>query len=53
MNLTYRKLAMLEHDFIVREEAAKIDDYYSNPIDKDLEYRVRTLLNKVRQLPVL
>ena len=29
MNLTYRKLAMLEKDFIAKEEAAKIEGFYS------------------------
>ena len=48
MTLAYRKLAMMEKDFIAREEEAKIQGYYSSPIDKDLQSRVSHLLDKVR-----
>ncbi len=48
MNLTYRKLAMLEKDFIAKEEAAKIEGFYASPVDKDLQDRVSFLLNQVR-----
>ena len=48
MNLTYRKLAMLEKDFIAKEEAAKIAGFYSSPVDKDLQGRVTNLLDQVR-----
>ena len=49
MNLTYRKLAMLEKDFIAKEEAAKLEGFYSSPVDKELQYRVTNLLNQVRK----
>ena len=48
MNLAYRKLAMLEKDFIAKEEAAKIEGFYTCPIDKELQGRVTHILNKVR-----
>jgi len=48
MNLTYRKLAMLEQDFIAKEEAAKIEGYYTTPVDKELQSRVTNLLDQVR-----
>jgi hypothetical protein len=53
MNLTYRKLAMLEKDFIAKEEAAKIEGFYSAPVDKDLQSRVTNLLDQVRETPVI
>ena len=53
MNLTYRKLAMLERDFIAKEEAAKIEGYYSSPVDKELQSRVTNLLDQVRYQAVL
>ena len=50
MNLAYRKLAMLEKEFIEREEAAKLSGYSSCPIDRDLKNRVTKLLDQVRYL---
>ena len=50
MNLAYRKLAMLEKDFIAREEAAKIEGYTSCPIDRDFKDRITRLLDQVRYL---
>ena len=50
MSLTLRKLAMLEKSFAEREEAARIDDYTSCPVDKDLEDRVKALMEKVRTI---
>ena len=49
MNLAYRKLAMLEKDFIAREEAAKIDGV-SCPIDRDFKEKITKLLDQVRYL---
>jgi len=53
MNLCYRKLEMLEKNFIAKEEAAKIEGFYSTPIDKDLQHRVTNLLNQVRYQTLL
>jgi hypothetical protein len=53
MNLTYRKLAMLEKDFIAKEEAAKIEGFYASPVDKDLQRRVSYLLEQVRTQTVV
>ena len=53
MNLTFRKLAMLERDFIAKEEAAKIEGFYSCPVDKELQGRVTNLLDQVRGQTVL
>ena len=50
MNLAYRKLAMLEKDFIQREEAAKIEGICSCPIDRDFKNRITRLLDQVRYL---
>ena len=53
MNLTFRKLQMLEREFIVKEEAAKIDGFYTSPVDKDLQSRVTNLLDQVRSTTIL
>ena len=53
MNLTYRKLAMLEQDFIAKEEAAKIEGFYACYVDKDLQNRVSFLLNQVRAQTII
>lgn len=53
MNLTYRKLAMLEQDFIAKEEAAKIEGFYACYVDKDLQDRVSFLLNQVRAQTII
>lgn len=50
MNLAYRKLAMIEKDFIAREEAAKLDGYTSCPIDRDFKEKITKLLDQVRYL---
>ena len=48
MNITLRKMAMLEEKFQKEEEQAKIQGYSSCPIDRDLQDRVTNLLDKVR-----
>ena len=50
MNLVYRKIAMLEKDFIAREECAKFEGYSTKPIDTDLKNRVTRLLDQVRYI---
>ena len=49
MNLAIRKLAMLEKDFIAREESARIEGT-SCPIDRDFKNRITKLLDQVRYL---
>lgn len=53
MNLAYRKLALLEKDFIAREEAAIVDGYSECPIDRDFRNKVTKLLDKVRTYSVI
>ena len=50
MNIAYRKLAMLEKDFIAREEAARIEGTSTCPIDRDFKNRITQLLDQVRYL---
>ena len=50
MNLAYRKLAMIEKDFIAREEAAKIEGIVSCPIDRDFKNKITRLLDQIRYL---
>lgn len=50
MNIAYRKLALLEKDFIAREEAAKINGFTSCPIDRDFKDKITRLLDQVRYL---
>ena len=50
MNLAYRKLAMLEKDFIDREERAKMEGFSSCPIDRELKNKITRLLDQVRYI---
>ena len=50
MNITLRKLAMLEQNFIQKEEEARIQGYTSCPIDYDMKNRISALMEKVRVL---
>lgn len=50
MNITLRKLAMLEKSIAEREGASKIEGYCTNSIDNDLKKRVTDLMDKVRVL---
>lgn len=50
MNITLRKLALVEKSMAKQEEEMRILGYSSCPIDKDLQQRVIDLMNKVRQL---
>ncbi len=50
MNLAYRKLAMLEREFIEREQAAKIEGTISSPIDRDFKEKITKLLDQVRYI---
>lgn len=48
MNIALRKLAMLEKEFIQREEAARLEGYMSSPIDYELKNKITKLMNQVR-----
>ncbi len=48
MNLTLRKLAMLEQSLDEREKQAMNGSYVSGVIDRDLHDRVSGILNKAR-----
>ncbi len=48
MNITLRKLALLERDLIQKEEAARFEGYSTSPIDQELKKRISTIMDKVR-----
>ena len=50
MSLAMRKLAMLEKDFIAREEAAKFEGYTIRPIDREFRDKITKVLDKVRYI---
>jgi len=52
MNLTYRKLAMLEDDLKRKEEIVKKDVCYMTYVDTDLKERVSNILDKYRMLNI-
>ena len=50
MNLAIRKLAMLEKEFIQKEEEAKLGGFTSSPIDHEFKNRITRVMDKVRLL---
>ena len=48
MNMTLRKLAMLEKSILEREEIARVQGYSTNVIDADFKKRVTDLMERVR-----
>lgn len=48
MNITLRKLAMLEKSIIEREELVKSQGCVTNVVDADLKARITNLMDKVR-----
>lgn len=48
MNITLRKLAMIEKSMLEQEEAERIQGYTTSSIDKDFKARVTALMDKVR-----
>lgn len=48
MNIAMRKLAMLEKEFIQREESARLEGYTSSPIDRDFKEKITKLMDQVR-----
>jgi len=50
MSLAYRKIAMVERDFIKREESARIEGFISSPIDRDFKEKITRLLDQTRYI---
>ena len=50
MNITMRKLAMLEQQMIEQEERARFEGFTSCPIDRDLKNRISKLIDQVRYI---
>ena len=48
MNIAMRKLAMLEKEFIQREEYARLEGYTSSPIDREFKEKITKLMDQVR-----
>ena len=48
MNITYRKMAMLDKTLTEREEAARLEGYHTNPNDKELHNRISRILEQIR-----
>ena len=48
MNISLRKLVLLESQLIKQEEEAKVLGYSSCPIDKEFKDRITKLIDKVR-----
>ena len=50
MNITLRKLAMLEKSILEQEELARVQGYTSCSIDQDFKRKISTLMDKVRSI---
>lgn len=50
MNITLRKLAMLEKSLLEREKAARMNGYSTNPVDTEFKNNVSELMNRVKTL---
>lgn len=50
MNITTRKLAMLEKIYQAQEEIDATKDYVTNSIEEDLKLNVKNLMDKIRSL---
>lgn len=48
MNITYRKMAMLDKTLTEREEAARIGGYLTDPSERDLHNRISKILDQAR-----
>lgn len=48
MNLTLRKLALLEKSIAEKEETARINGYTTNVSDVEMKKNITELLNRVR-----
>ena len=50
MNITLRKLAMLEKSILEKEEAARIQGYTSCTVDNEMKRRISNLMDRVRTI---
>ena len=50
MNISIRKLAMLEKRFEAQEEAARIEGFVSIPTDTEFKKQVTVLMDKIRAI---
>lgn len=50
MNITMRKLAMLEKVMMEREQEAKVEGFATCPVNLELKRNITTLMNKVRAI---
>ena len=50
MNLTLRKLAMLEKSLNEREEVARVQGYSTNVVDAEFKKNVTDLMDRVRTI---
>lgn len=48
MNVTIRKLAMLEKDIMRKEEEAKTQGFVTPIIDQELKNKISTLMDRIR-----
>lgn len=48
MNVTVRKLALLEKTIAEKEEFARLQGYTTNVVDADFKRRVTDLMDKIR-----
>ena len=48
MNVTVRKLAMLQKNLEQMEERSRIEGYTTYPVDSELKRRVNELMSKIR-----
>lgn len=50
MNITVRKLALLEKDILEKEQAAELSGYATSPIDPIFKEKIFKLMEKVRAI---
>ena len=50
MNLSFRKLALIEKNMLEKEEISKLEGNVTNVIDNDFRDRIVNLMNKIRTL---
>jgi len=50
MNIVLRKMALLEAELNSREEAARIQGFTTDVIDRDFKERLTNLMDKVRTI---
>ena len=48
MNITYRKMAMLDKTLTEREETARIQGYSTDPSDREFHSKISQILDRVR-----